>query len=478
MLALLLSTLLLATAEVPPSTSLSSSHAAYDGNALVLTGHVLLDHGLGQMQAERASLQKQEIGTDFPFTMIELHKDVVLNLKNSSKLSCDRADLDFNELKGILFSAENSPVVFSDLIKKKIAVHLTSQSAELTFSKSGYDGKKHDYEVETILAKEDVVLEYGRDFVLHADRALYRRQLPKDNKAAPREFQGIISAYPKDNTSKCRVTHENDQVEAAAIDVDLLHGKISMHRPEGSLASALFPRVKEGTLQFKSEHLLWDQNKNTLTLQGKAHVEEIAVGDLSAEEELHLTYGQKEGKSFIKSIDTKGKALLHYGTHKLTCFGPIHLDRENLHVTLESPITDDVTPKDKQICYQEGEVRIYADKAAMEYSLFDGLLHPVSLALKENVRLFSKNETMHRRWALADRLTYSPATRTFILTAKPGKKVLFRDEEDGIAVSAQEVHVTYDAETKKEKIKGIGNVQLSFSAEEVNLLKKMFPSYE
>ena len=134
--------------SIPDSGSLSSSDASYDGNSLLLTGHVALDHGLGKMTAEEASLQRQEAGKDFPFSLIQLRRDVLLALKNSAQISCGSADLDFTALKGILHSSENSKVVYTDQIKKKrsgetVALKLSGQLVELNFSKQVNDGKKN-----------------------------------------------------------------------------------------------------------------------------------------------------------------------------------------------------------------------------------------------------------------------------------------------------------------------------------------------
>src|SRR5271170_6814134 len=95
------------TPDIPEGGSLSSTNASYDGSSLLLTGHVLLDHGLGKMEAEEASLQRQEAGKDFPFSLIQLRKEVVLSLKNSAQITCGSADLDFTALKGILLPSEN-----------------------------------------------------------------------------------------------------------------------------------------------------------------------------------------------------------------------------------------------------------------------------------------------------------------------------------------------------------------------------------
>src|SRR5690348_14837979 len=104
---------------LPEAGSVSSTNATYDGNALLLTGHVILDHGLGKMTAEEASLQKQEMGKDFPFSVIELRKDVHLALKSSAELLCERADLNFDSLTGVLYSSDTSKVSYIDGFKKK-----------------------------------------------------------------------------------------------------------------------------------------------------------------------------------------------------------------------------------------------------------------------------------------------------------------------------------------------------------------------
>ena len=202
-------------AETPSQEgSVSSTNATYDGNALILTGHVLLDHGLGQMNAEHARLEKQEAGKDFPFSMIHLKKDVLLALKNNSEVRSDSADFDFTTLKGILLSEAAKKVVYTDHLKKKSGdtfFRLASETIELNLTKKGYDGSKTTYDVETVLAKNEVVIDYANVFTLYAGQALYRKLLPKDAKTASKEFQGVITAYPKDASSKCHLTHKEMQ---------------------------------------------------------------------------------------------------------------------------------------------------------------------------------------------------------------------------------------------------------------------------
>jgi len=44
-------------------------------------------------------------------------------------------------------------------------------------------------------------------------------------------------------------------------------------------------------------------------------------------------------------------------------------------------------------------------------------------------------------------------------------------------VSAQEIHITLDPETKQQIVKGVGNVKLLFTDQENAFLKQIFPTH-
>ncbi len=460
----------LLTASMPETGTLSSTQATYDGNALILNGHVQLDHGLGQMMAVNASLQRQETGKDFPFSLIHLEKEVHLHLKNSAQLDCAAADLDFSLLTGHLTSSETEPVIYTDTLKNKAFLQLKSKQIDLKFSKNGYDGKKTDYEIDTILAQEDVVINYAHLFLLSAHHALYKKSSSKENKA----LQGILTAYPEGPGDLCHLTHAEDQIDARSIDLDLFQAKICMHHPQGTLYSASLARLpQEGKIAFSCDLLTWEYAKNTLTLQGAVDASHSAFGTLITDDELQLI---QTDKHLLKTIRSKGKTLLRYRDpqdqteRKLTCFGTLLLDQEHLQAKLLS--------SDQPLYYEEDKIGIYANEATIDYSATGELLEPVSITLKGNVRLLSKDAEGKQRYALAGRLNYAPATRTLILAADPGKKVLFWDRAQNMRLSAQEVHVTRDLASNEDVIRGIGNVQMAFTSDENTLLKNSFPGYE
>ena len=161
-----------------------------------------LDHGLGKMTAEEASLQRQEAEKDFPFSLIQLRKDVLLALKSSAQITCGSADLDFTTLKGILLPSENGKVVYSDQIRKKhggdtTPFKLSGQFIELNFYKQSHDGTKTDYEIDNILAKEGVVIEYADNFRTRAPTThSTAKSSPAIIKHRKREFQGVDHRLP------------------------------------------------------------------------------------------------------------------------------------------------------------------------------------------------------------------------------------------------------------------------------------------
>lgn len=478
----------LTSAQTPDEGYLSSTNASYDGNALLLSGHVVLDHGLGKMTAEEASLERQEAGKDFPFSLIHLRKEVLLSLKNSAKLACDVAELDFNSLKGHLSSPTSGLVSYTDLLQKKgsadVPLILKSPKIELSLIKSELAEKKAEYDVDTVLAKDSVTIDYNKEFLLQADHALYRKA--NIGATSPtKEFQGIISAYPKDASSFCTLTHGGDVVEASSIDLDLIHSQLLMHKPHGTLASSLLPQLQKGEVQFVSDYLAWDNLLQILTLKGKSKVIESGLGIVSTEEELSIQQGTSKGRRVVTKIETTGPTELIYQVpsspsyHKLTCQGTMKINRDHLNAVLTSPHKEGRrTPITEQIYYEEPNMGAYADNAAVEYSIEGEILQPVSLSLKGNVCLFSRNTAEPFRCSIADRMSYSPTTKTLILSANPGGKVLFWDEQQSVRMSAQEVHLTQNPTTQQTVIQGVGNVKFSLSTEENETLKKFFPQYK
>jgi lipopolysaccharide export system protein LptA len=333
-------------------------------------------------------------------------------------------------------------------------------SIDLQFLKKS-DQPKASYDVQDVVARDNVELTYDDGFTLFTDEILYKKEPINPDS----EFRSSLSSRGK---QKCKLVHQADTIEADTFHLDILHNLLSMTNPVGIL-----PSLSKGEVRFSAESLLWNHDQNTLVLKGHPTVQEPNLGTLVSDQEIQLFQKDKNLTGF-KSL---GKTTLTYlNSHQLVSHGILNFERDRNLGTVESPLINGSVPQDLQLSYKEGEMSVLADKANIEYTEENGNFHPISVSLKGHVKIASAGDKPSR-YGLADRLTYNPTTRTFILGADPGKKVLFVNDEENIRISAQEVHITQDPTTKKQTVKGLGNVQLALSPEELTSLNNYFGKY-
>jgi lipopolysaccharide export system protein LptA len=451
--------LLLAAAPegAPPAPGLlSSASASYDGNALVLKGSVVLDHGLGKMEADEALLEKQETGKEFPFSMIHLLKGVVLSLKDHGSLSCGKADLDFGLLEGI--ASGETPVVYTHLIPQKkgepTSLKITGMTTLLRFSKDE-TGPKPGYLIREMEARDAVEISYGTFVTLHAGRALY-------------DANKVVTAYPAQEGGSCRIVRQGDQIEADTAQLNAREARLSLLHPRGVMTTSILPRDGvHAPLQFTAEKLLWDYQKQLLALKGDVLLVDPSLGTVSVDDELTLV---QKGRAFT-FLKTKGKTTItSQEGSTLLAFGSVQIDRDRKHALLESPLLEGSVPEEYQISYRDGGLLVHADKAKIDYAIQEGSLVPALITLTGHIHLLNK-EGEETRLAIADRLTYSPGTRSLLLGADRGGHVIFMNEQENIRLAAQEIHITEDPTTNKQIVKGIGHVQLTLSSDEEEQLR-------
>ena len=132
----------------------------------------------------------------------------------------------------------------------------------------------------------------------------------------------------------------------------------------------------------------------------------------------------------------------------------------------------------KEQIYFEGEVgglfsnsfKIYYDKESKQ---------PLKYILDGEVRvknIFALQESLAGKLdqhALADRMEYDVVEGKAILNAVGGHRVLFLDQAHKMQLSAGELHIFYDKDTKIPVVKGIGDVHLSFGDKEIEKIEKV-----
>ena len=451
--------------------TVSALNATYEDNNLILEGEVKLLHGLGTLSAEKASLYKQENKEDLPFSSIHLQEAVKILCKNQATLSCDIADLDFVTLRGKISSLGINPVTYIDKIlngKEGTPFQIQSQTIDITFDEEVKTGGT-EYLCKDILAQKDVIIEYAKDFTLKTDEASYKRTSTEAS-----SLSGVITAYPLSPHLYCHLFYQNESIETSFIKITTEKSLIYLKDPKGSLPSSLFSPKQKGQLFFTCKDLNWDHQNGLLTLEKEIQIQESHFGCLFADHILTIEQSKAED-STIKAIHVEGPCTLSHNDSSLSSYGSLHIDGLKGHLTALSPKKEGIIISEKQILYQNNDMRLQADSAFLEYS--EPLHELSSLNFQGNVRIQSLDTAKTARFALADRLIYAPDTKTIILSAYTGKKVLFWDEEQGATLSAKEVHLTQNPLTNKTEIKGIGNMKLSLSKDEQRQLKNHFPTF-
>ncbi len=410
---------LLANISIPDNTgSIAASSANYDGATLILDGEVSLDHGFGMMKAEKAVLTRQlQESAEFPFMTIDLAESVHLKLSSQAEVECERASLDFTTLQGNLSSPKEVHYVDK-------AFELFSPFLDLQMFKNSQ--KKDSFDIEKAHAHHGVRVIYDKLYHLNADSIVFTEEKLRS-----------------DGDGRCVWSFQNDQVEATAFELDVAKRNLHLKTATGHLTS-----MTSGEVQFSAEDLDWNHQDNHLILIGFPKVQDANFGTIASEQEIDLIL--KENK--LQKLSTRGPTeLTSIKGHTLKTDGTLDVDAEKNIAVVHSHLQ-----------YSEDEMTLIADQAQIFY--------PDKVELQGNIKIFSQES--HK--GVADTLTYNPETRTCILKAHPGKKVLFTREQDKLALSANEIHITYDPITKEQQVKGIGHISLSLSPEEQNILNKVF----
>lgn len=431
------------------TSSISSTKALYNGNVLVLSGNVDLEHSLGKIHSGAARLEKEE--ADAPFSSIHLSQGVLISLKTEGEISCESANFDFKSLTGNFFPKNGEKISFSSQLTKT-PFSLSSKTAEVEFTKVAEEIK-----IARIKAKDGVYLQYGPHFVLSADYALYAEE-----KEIP-----CISA-----SSHCILSHCEDQVASEKIEFFPQASQAILYSPKGTLKHSIFSENHE--IAFSCNHLTWQDSDHSLILQGNIWIKDQELGDIRCDEEIQLQQKQVAGKWILHTITAKGKTQFNYQLpadfpHFLICQGMVKLDHDRLALTLErSP--------DHPIEYYHDGMKMEADQAQMDYEQEADTFHPKKLLLSGNVCLTTETDAETSRCAIADQFVYFPAEDKIILSSQNGKNVLFWDSQKDLSISANEVHILRSDEGTN--IKGVGNVRFAFSTAENAILKKLFPFYK
>lgn len=190
--------------------------------------------------------------------------------------------------------------------------------------------------------------------------------------------------------------------------------------------------------------------------------------------ELNNALGQVLAERAVLTRDEEGRAKIDFPWVKLT--GKVRATLQNgSHLICEEVFLDYLAMTSlflgaPELYYKDPHGELYATQATVEYREIEGHIRPAKMVLEGNVQMINAEAL---QYALADRVEYSFSDEVMVLTANPGKSVLFYDRQKEIQLSAARVQGRRN-ENGKESIQGSGDVRFLFKQDELTKLKERF----
>lgn len=490
--------LLIDAEEVPfsqLSLSLEALQAHYDGKKLFLDEEVRFEHPIGSLFAGRAvmspAVQSKEL-----LESIKLKNDVILDLKEQGTLTSQKALFHFNTLQARFYgSSEKNPAVLytSQGVGRQFPISFKSHTIDLTLAKDLAAAPKT--RLETLTAEGDVAIDYGGDLYLSADKAHYTYATEGQNALSFRRLPGKIALNSTGKDKLCHVVNpQGDHLTGTAIEIDTNQRKVDVSDARGifththiSASKLLVPAQPLATLEVEARQLTWDLSRDLLLLKGDIVLNHSVIGTFQSDRELRIYYAGIKGQRQLRAIESEGHLVLRSDdegkkqAHWLVCDGKMRVDHEAMTLTFQSySDAHGKVSQNKQVLFYDHLGEIQADKITITYLQVEGKYLASKVRLEGNVFMVdhkagqdsSASARPFVHYAIADFIDYTPADKQMHLYSEKGRRVLFYDKINHLQVSAPALKVSRDLQTKKESVKGIGDVRFNFLDSELEQLRK------
>jgi len=467
---------------------INADRADYNGNKVVLTGNVYVEHEFGELSCDMGVFIQNNSSARRPFSFLRLVDHVNLRMWDGGLLRCARADFDYNTLSGTFSGSQAQQYVtyvdsYSDKNGENMPLVLKGRRMTVKLDENLSDAHKtFRHRLVNVVVEEQVTVEYGRRFTAAADRVIYQRTgsewVVKDS-----QLQGLIYLQPRGRRGTCQISSEfGDLIKAKQIRIDMIRRQLRFDAPEGVIH--LVRTLEKGAdadneLHFSCQRLLWDESTNKLTLRGDVVVDQGGIGTLKAADEVEFLQKEIDGKHQLQWVVSKGKTTLSYTdkltgkTHLLTCYGQMLIDHVHLLASMEKG--GDESNQGRQVLFHDEMGEISADKIYLHYTVENGEVVPQKLTVLGNVKIINRDQQEIVQYALADSAEYFPEKEEVKLLSGEGKRVLLYDKKNQIQVSAEAVNMFRD-KNGKESFRGVGDVRFTFHKEELLKLKQQFQS--
>lgn len=462
-----------------------SDEAEYNGEEILLTGHVDIQHEIGHIRAHQLVVTPSTEQTKKQkFSFLTLKKEVVVESIDSGQLFCQEATIDYGRLKGtFLGNVEHPDVIYLNQTDKKGQVNpLSVKSEKMQVNLHRYynpSSQSYQSSIQQIEAEKKVRVLYNQDYTILADRALYQR----DQESLPGEK---ITLYTDEKGKKCQVTNQQgDEIQAEIITVDLTKRQISFEQVQGVFSPTQQSDLAKPALYFSCRYLIWDEEKQKLVLQDDVQLSQGGLGYLKTDSTIEI-YRSPEKKE-IQSIVSQSKTQVIYGDdktdnqHMIFSYGPLIIDQENSRMFMYSPVDEQnhVLPG-QQVYFEDGMGELYANYLQLDYQWINRAISPSKLMMQGNVQVLNRfdghlqESSSVLQYALADLMEYFPSQKEMILSSQSQQRVLLLDKMNNLQMSAPSLRIRHQGVGNKVSIQGVGDVRFTFIKTESDQINKHF----
>lgn len=469
----------------------NSGDAEYNGETILLSGKVAIQHGLGKIASTRLMISpSMDQGKKMKFSFFNIEDDVVIELRGGGKLHCQQAYIDYPNLTGTFSGNEKQlDVTYTDIKKtkgpqsKQIPLIVKSNKIQTNLVRmQDTQNRQQHILVSQIKAIGNVRAYYNQDYVIVSDHATYERMPEDQNNAA-----GVLTLTMENpGQSFCVATNQNgDSIQANKIVINTIKRQLICYQPVGAFSLGQTNQSNH-RLNFTSDTLLWDDKTQMLALHNNIKASLGGLGELTTEKELRIYQHIKDKRKTVRLIESPQNTQLIYTdlhniTHKLICYGTMTINHEQLTTILTSPKNRvGKIEEDKQVYFEDVLGDIYADQVILNYEWIEGALVPVKLIMQGHVKLLNRFDGHVQesgsvlQYALADLVEYMPQSREMALSGQNGQRVLFYDKVNNVQMSAPMLKIKRDEKSHKGSVKGIGDVRFTFIEHELNQLRQRF----
>ena len=269
---------------------IDSGEAGYKDNKITLSGHVVIEHELGTLEAEYMELTPEMNDNRIRARNLTMENHVSIGLKDGGQLCCSFADVDFQLSQGVFKGdSQQEYVTYTELCKGKsganIPVVVKSRQMTVQLARAKNQPSKGNA-ISSILAEDDVTVNYNDDFMAAADHAAYHRL---ENALQHTQMKGMISLRAEGEEGTCQITNRNgDMITADHLCIDTTQRQISFVYPKGALCLS-HETPEHSRIDFSSDTLTWEDAQNTLKLREHVNIYQQGMGTLASDKDVTLS---------------------------------------------------------------------------------------------------------------------------------------------------------------------------------------------